>query len=105
MAQMATSGDRRESLGDIARRVLTTQGVHPSHMTVGRQPLEVGLEKRAPKPKPLITSPHQQLHLAFAQRHTDGDWRHAIFHGQKKFAQRRATTAVWRLRGEAVVVP
>jgi len=100
VAQIATSGDRRESLRAITRHVLTVQGAHPSYITVCRRLREVSLKKRAPKPKPLITGPHTKPRLAFAQRHANDDWRNAAFHGEKKLYLRRSTKTVWRLRAK-----
>jgi len=74
--------------------MFATQGVHPSYKTVRNWLLEVGLEKRTPKVKPLISRPHITLRLVFAQRHTDDDWRNNAFHDEKKFHLRRYTKAV-----------
>jgi len=84
------------SLRAIARRVLTVQGVRPSYITVRRRLREVGLKRRAPKPKPLITGPHLKLRLAFAQRHANDDWRSTAFHDEKLYL-RSLTKAVWRM--------
>lgn len=105
IVKIATSGDRRTSLRDIAQRVRTTHGTRPSYFTVRDRLAAVGLKKRAPKLKPLLTERHKQKRLVFAQTHVGVDWSNAAFHDEKKFYLRRSTKNVWRLRGEVVIVP